>query len=78
MSKQKSHHTIPNSNKGRYIKKVGAGRASKHLDTKKEAIDKVWEITKNQRTELYIHGKDGEIQQKVSHENDPCLLKDKN
>lgn len=72
MSKQKSHHVVPNSDGGWDVKKSGSERASKHYDTKQEAVDGAREISQNQGTELYIHGKDGKIQQKDSHGNDPC------
>jgi hypothetical protein len=71
MSKQKSHHVVPNSDGGWDVKKSGSERASKHYDTKQEAVDGAREISQNQGTELYIHGKDGKIQQKDSHGNDP-------
>jgi len=78
MSKQKSHHVVPNSGGGWDVKKSGAERSSKHCETKKEAVEKAREISQNQGTELVIHGKDGKIQQKDSHGNDPCPPKDKN
>ena len=67
----KSHHVVPNPDGGWDIKKGGAERASGHFDRKSDAIDKGREISKKQRTEFYIHGKDGKIQQKDSHGNDP-------
>jgi uncharacterized protein YdaT len=71
MAKQKSHHVVPNPDGGWDVKKAGAERASKHSDTKEEAVNKGRQISHNQGTELYIHGKDGKIQQKDSHGNDP-------
>lgn len=71
MAKQKSHHVVPNPDGGWDVKKAGSERASKHTDTKQEAVEKARQISKNQGTELYIHGKDGKIQQKDSHGNDP-------
>ena len=71
MSKQKSHHVVPNPEGGWDVKKAGSERASKHSDTKQEAVEKGRQISQNQGTELYIHGKDGKIQQKDSHGNDP-------
>lgn len=67
----KTHHVVPNSNGGWDVKKGGAERASKHTDTKAEAVDIAREISRNQGTELTIHGKDGRIQRKDSHGNDP-------
>ena len=71
MANQKSHHVVTNPNGGWDVKKAGADRASKHCDTKQEAIEKAREISQNQGSELYIHGRDGKIQQKDSHGNDP-------
>jgi len=71
MSKGKSHHVVPDPNGGWNIKKGGSKRISGHFDTQKEAIDKAREISRNQNTELYIHRRDGRIQEKDSHGNDP-------
>ena len=71
MTKAKSHHVVPNSNGGWDVKKGGAERASKHFDKKADAVRSAREISKNQNSELFIHGKDGKIQQKDSHGNDP-------
>lgn len=67
-----SHHVVPSTSGGWDVKRGGSERASGHYDNKKEAIDAGRHISKNQKTEFYIHGKDGKIQQKDSHGNDPC------
>lgn len=67
-----THHVVPNSDGGWDVKKGGANRASGHFDTKQEAVDAGREISRNQGTEFFIHGKDGQIQQKDSHGNDKC------
>jgi len=69
--KSKSHHIVPNSAGGWDIKKGGSTRSSGHFDKKQDAIDAGRQISKNQGTEFYIHGKDGKIQKKDSHGNDP-------
>lgn len=66
------HHVVPNHNGGWDGKKNGAERASVHGETKQEVIDKTREISKNQGTELVIHGLDGRIQSSDSHGKDPC------
>ena len=38
--------------------------------TQKETIDVAREISRNQGTELFIHGKNGQIREKDSHGND--------
>lgn len=69
--KSKSHHVVPDGAKGGWnIKKSGADRASSHHNTKKEAVKIAREISRNQKTELVIHNKNGRIAQKDSHGND--------
>lgn len=76
MTLRKTHHVLPNPGGGWDVKKGGSGRASKHFPTKKEAEKWGREVSKNQGTELVIHGKDGKIQRSDSHGNDPCPPKD--
>lgn len=66
-----THHVVPNPKRGWDIKKGGSDRSSGHYDTKKQAVDKAREISRNQKTELKIHNKDGKISQSDSHGNDP-------
>ncbi len=68
--KKNSHHIVHNSNGGWDVKRGGASRSSGHFETKQKAIDAGREISRNQGTELFIHGKDGKIQRKDSHGND--------
>lgn len=67
----KTHHVVPNPNGGWDIKKGGAIKASHHFQTKAAAIIKGRAISKQQGSEFYIHRKDGTIQSKDSHGNDP-------
>lgn len=71
MTNQDSHHVVPNPNGGWDIKRGGGQKSIKHTDTKMEAEKIAREISTNQETELVIHGKDGKIQRKDSHGNDP-------
>jgi len=71
MAKLKSHHVVHNPNGGWDVKKGGSEKASKHFDKKEDAVDAGREISKNQKTEFFIHGKDGKIQQRDSHGHDP-------
>jgi hypothetical protein len=70
-----SHHVVPNADGGWDVKKDGATRSSGHFDKKQEAVDAGRKISQNQGTEFYIHGKDGKIQNKDSHGNDPVWSK---
>ena len=42
------------------------------FETQVEAIAKAREISRNQQSELFIHGADGRIRERDSHGNDPC------
>ncbi len=66
-----SHHVVPNSKGGWKVQKGGGTRSSRHFDRKKDAVDAGRKISKNQGTEFYVHGRDGTIQKKDSHGNDP-------
>lgn len=68
---KKTHHVVPNPNGGWDVKKGGSEKASNHFDKKTDAVDKGREISQNQGSEFYVHGKDGKIQSKDSHGNDP-------
>jgi len=71
MAKSHSHHVVPASQGGWNVKRAGSGKAVVHTGTKQQAVDLGREISRNQGTELVIHGKDGVIQQKDSHGHDP-------
>ena len=65
-----SHHIVPHKD-GWAVKRSGSERPSHVFDTQREAIDKAREISRNQGTELLIHGKDARIRARDSHGNDP-------
>lgn len=75
---RKTHHIVPSSNGGWNVKRGGAQRVSAHFDTKREAEAAGRKISRNQQTELVIHGKDGVIQRSDSHGGDPCPPHDEN
>jgi hypothetical protein len=66
---------LPHS-QGWQVKKEGAERASKVTETKQEAVDAGRAVSKKEKTEFVIHGKDGKIQDKDSYGNDPSSIKD--
>ena len=66
-----NQHVTPHKDGGWQVKGAGNDRATVRTETKQEAIDAARTITRNQGTELVIHGKDGKIQSKDSHGNDP-------
>lgn len=75
MSK-KNQHVVPTEN-GWGIRGEGNSRLTKVTPTKAEALEVGKEIAKNQGVELFIHGKDGKIQDRDSYGNDPCPPKDR-
>lgn len=66
----KNQHVIPHDGKWA-IKGAGNSRATKIVDTQKQAIDIARNIAKNQQSELVIHRPNGQIRDKDSHGNDP-------
>ena len=67
---KKGQHVVP-STSGWSVKKAGAARASSIHATQQEAITAATTIARNQKTELYIHGRDGRIRERNSYGNDP-------
>jgi uncharacterized protein YdaT len=68
---------VHNPNGGWDVKRSNAKRASLHTETKAEAVEAARHISRNQGTELIVHGMNGRIQNPDSHGNDPCPPKDK-
>ncbi len=66
-----SHHVVPNPDGGWDVKRGGSSRISSHHETKRDAVDRGREVSRNQGTELRIHNKDGRIGRSDSHGNDP-------
>lgn len=75
MVKRDTHRVMPHD-QGWQVKRDGDQKASHVADTKKEAEKIAREISRNQGTELQIHGKDMKIQRSDSHGNDPMPPKD--
>ncbi|MEO7522625.1 MAG: DUF2188 domain-containing protein [Ferruginibacter sp.] len=72
---KKSNHVVL-SPSGWVVKKSGSERASKTFDTKEKAVVYGRELSKNEKSELYIHKTNGIIQNRNSYVNDPNPLKD--
>lgn len=56
---------------GWQIKGAGNQRATKVVDTQKQAIEIARDIARNQKSEVVIHGRDGKIRDSDSYGNDP-------
>ncbi len=57
------------------LKKEGGQRFFGHFDTDKEATVRARQISRNQKTKIVIHNRDGSISQKDSHGNDSLPAK---
>lgn len=68
---KKTTHVVPNPDGGWDVKKGGQKKPLSHHGTKSEAIQSGRQTSIAQESELYIHGRDGKIQQKDSHGGDP-------
>lgn len=70
-----THRVMPHTD-GWQVKRDGASKPSHITDTQAEAISIAREISRNQGTELQIHGKDGRIRRSDSHGHDPFPPRD--
>lgn len=75
MSK-KNQHVVPHG-KDWAVKGAGNDKYTSFHDSQKDAINKAREIAINQKSEVVIHNKQGQIRDKDSYGNDPCPPKDK-
>lgn len=69
MSKR-DQHVVPHKD-GWAVRGAGSRRASSVHSTQGDAIDAGRSIARNQRTELYVHRRDGRIRERDTHGNDP-------
>ena len=70
----KNQHVVPAKNGGWNVKGAGNSRATVHTTTKSEATNIARQISRNQGSELIIHGTDGKIQSRDSHGKDPVAV----
>lgn len=66
-----NQHVTPHPQGGWQVKREGANRATARTDTQREAIDIARSISRNQGTELLIHGRNGQIRERDTHGHDP-------
>lgn len=70
MNKKNQH--IVKHNEGWAVKGAGNSKATRVVDTQQKAIDIGKSIAKNQGSELFIHGRNGQIRERNTYgENDP-------
>ncbi len=70
MTNKRNQHVVPHSD-GWAVKGAGADRATRVVDTQREAINIARGIAQNQQTEMLIHGENGRIRERDSYGNDP-------
>tara|TARA_R110000823_G_scaffold58763_2_gene141619 strand:+ start:21242 stop:21475 length:234 start_codon:yes stop_codon:yes gene_type:complete len=75
---RKERHVVPNKDGGWDSKRENAKKASKHFETKDDAMKWSRDKSREEGSELIPHRKDGTIQNPDSHGNDPNPPKDKN
>lgn len=73
---RKDVHVVPHSD-GWAVKRPGADRASSVHDTQAGAIDAGRDLAKAAQSELFIHGRNGQIRDRDSFGPDPCPPRDK-
>lgn len=53
------------------MKSGGASKAAAHFETKEPAVGRARTLSENQRAELFIHNRNGQIGSRDSHGGDP-------
>ncbi len=66
----KGQHVVPRNGKWA-VRRAGAAKASGTYGTQKEAISEARKLAQSQKTELYIHGRDGRIRERNTYGQDP-------
>ena len=66
----KNQHVVPHKD-GWAIRGAGNSRVSSTHSTQKEAIEAARQTAQNQRSEMLVHGRNGQIRDRNSYGNDP-------
>lgn len=66
----KNQHVVK-TDKGWGVRGEKNSRITKNFETQKQATERAKEIAINQKSELFIHGRDGKIRERNSYGNDP-------
>ena len=66
----KNQHVVPHGDKWG-VKGAGNEKFTVICNTQRECIDKARQISRNQHSELFIHGEKGQIRSRDSYGNDP-------
>ncbi|OJY80745.1 MAG: hypothetical protein BGP13_00120 [Sphingobacteriales bacterium 40-81] len=73
----KNQHVTKHPGGGWQVKGAGNQKATVVTKTQEQSIKAAIPIAKNQKSEVVIHGKNGQIRDKDSYGNDPNPPKDK-
>lgn len=68
---KKNQHVTPHRDGGWQVIGAGNERATARTKTRAEATARTTEIGRNQKSEVVIHRKNGQIRDKNSYGNDP-------
>ncbi len=66
----KNQHVVPQDGKWA-VRGAGNNRATSVHDKQQDAINEARNIARNQKSELFIHGRNGQIRERDSYGNDP-------
>lgn len=66
----KDQHVVRHDD-GWAVRGSGSSRATSVHSTQADAIEAARTIARNQESELFIHGRDGQIRERNSYGNDP-------
>ncbi|MFA7275870.1 MAG: DUF2188 domain-containing protein [Pseudobdellovibrionaceae bacterium] len=67
----KNQHVVPHAD-GWAVKGAGNTRATSVHETQSQAIQEARSIAKNNHSELFVHGRNGQIRERDSFGNDQC------
>lgn len=67
----KAQHVVRSSNDGWAVRQAGASKASRTFTTQGEAIKYASGVARNNKTDLFVHGRDGLIRERNSYGHDP-------
>jgi hypothetical protein len=67
----KNQHVTPHTSGQWQVKGAGNSRATVVTNTQTEATKIAREIAINQKSEMFVHGANGQIRQRNSYGNDP-------
>lgn len=75
-TKSKNQHVVPHDGAWA-VKGEGNSRVTSVHSTQREAINTARDIARNQRSEILIHGRDGQIRERDSAGHDPFPPRDR-